>query len=85
MSVHTNRRNGDAVDSFEAQGMGGEDEPGATSAAMLGHSSMGNGASNIDGGIIALNFITAALDLNSGHSYCALHRAQRFTTRARFS
>jgi hypothetical protein len=37
-------------------------------AHMLGQSSMGNGASNIEGGIIALNCMTAALDLNSGHA-----------------
>jgi hypothetical protein len=50
-----------------------ERKPGATSADMLGQSSMGNGASNMEGGIIALNFITAALDLNSGHAYSDLH------------
>jgi hypothetical protein len=58
--------------------------PGATSAHMLGQSSMGNGASNIEGGIIALNCITAALDLNSAQANSPLHRSQRFTTIARF-
>jgi hypothetical protein len=58
--------------------------PDATGAHMLGQSSMGNGASNIEGGISALNFITAALDLNFGHAYSALQRSQRFTSTARF-
>lgn len=46
---------------------------GKTTAHIPGHSSMGNGASNMDGGIIALNCTTAALVLNSGHAYSALH------------
>jgi hypothetical protein len=84
ISVETNRRTGDSVDPFEPEWVDFEDKPGATFEHMLGQSSMGNGASNIEGGISALNFITAALDLNSGHAYSPLHRSQRFTTIARF-
>ena len=84
ISVETNRRTGDSVDPFEAEWVECEDMPGAAVAHMLGQSSMGNGASNIEGGISALNFITAALDLNSGHAYSALHRSQRCTSIARF-
>jgi hypothetical protein len=84
ISVETNRRTGDSVDPFEAEWVDFEDKPGATFEHMLGQSSMGNGASNIEGGISALNFITAALDLNSGHAYSPLHSSQRFTTIARF-
>jgi hypothetical protein len=84
ISVETNRRIGDSADSFEAGWVHRENKPGETFAHMLGQSSMGNGASNIDGGISALNFITAALDLNSGHAYSVLHRSQRFATIVRF-
>jgi hypothetical protein len=84
ISVETNRPTGDSADSFEAERVDRENMPGAMFAHMLGQSSMGNRASNIEGGIIALNCITAALDLNSGHAYSALHRSQRFTTTARF-
>ena len=85
MSAETNRRTGDSVDSFEADWwVDREDKAGATFPHIRGQSSMGNGASNIEGGISALNFITAALDLNSGHAYSPLHRSQRFTTIARF-
>jgi len=68
---------------FEAAWTDRENMPGATSAHMLGHSSMGNGASSMEGGIIALNCITAAMVLNSGHAYSALHALQRVTTTAR--
>src|SRR5258708_2589951 len=81
MSVETNRPTGD---SFRAERVARENMPGATSAHMLGQSSIGNGASNIEGGIIALNCMTAALDLNSGHAYSALQKSQRFATTARF-
>jgi hypothetical protein len=84
ISVETNRRIGDSVDSFEAGWVHRENKPGETFAHMLGQSSMGKGASNIEGGIIALNCMTAALDLNSGHAYSASHRPQRLTTTARF-
>ena len=46
-------------------------------------SSMGNGASNIEGGIIALNCTTAAFVLNSGHAYFVLHCLHRSDTTAR--
>jgi hypothetical protein len=82
-SVEPNRRNGDSLDSFEAESMGCEDMPGAKSAHMFGQSSMGKGASNIEGGIIALNCITAAFVLNSGHAYSDLHSSQRIETTAR--
>jgi hypothetical protein len=84
MSAETNRRTGDSVDSYEAGRVDREGKPGTGSAHMPGHSSMGNGASNIEGGIIALNCMTASLDLNSGHAYSALHKSQRFVTIARF-
>jgi hypothetical protein len=85
ISVETNRRTGDSVASFEADWwVDREDKPGATFPHIRGQSSMGNGASNIEGGISALNFITAALVLNSGQAYSDLHRSQRFTTIVRF-
>jgi len=84
ISVETNRRTGDSLDPFDAERVECADMPGAAVAHMLGQSSMGNGASNIEGGIRALNFITAALDLNSGHAYSVLHRSQRFANTARF-
>jgi hypothetical protein len=84
ISVETNRRTGDWVDSFEGERVDRENMPGATFAHMRGQSSMGNGASNIEGGISALNFITAALVLNSGQAYSDLHRSQRFTSIVRF-
>jgi hypothetical protein len=84
ISVETNRPTGDSVDSFEGERVDRENIPGAMFAHMLGQSSMGNGASNIEGGIIALNCMTAALDLNSGQAYSDLQRSQRFTTIARF-
>jgi len=83
ISVETNRPTGDSVDSFEAERVDRENMPGAMFAHMLGQSSMGKGASSIEGGIIALNCMTAALDLNSGHAYSVLHRPQRLTTTAR--
>lgn len=84
ISVETNRRIGDSVDSFEGERIDRENMPGATFAHMRGQSSIGNGASNIEGGISALNFITAALVLNSGQTYSDLHRSQRFTSIVRF-
>jgi len=84
MSVEMNRRTGDSLDSFGADAVDRECMPGAMPAHMLGQSSMGNGASNIVDGIIALNCSTAAFDLNSGHAYSALHRSQRFAITARF-
>jgi hypothetical protein len=51
---------------------------------MFGQSSMGKGASNIDGGIIALNCTNAALVLNSGHPYSGMQWPQRLETNARF-
>ena len=51
---------------------------------MFGHSSMGSGASNIDGGINALNCTNAALVLNSEHPYSDVQWAQRSETTARF-
>ena len=84
MSAETNRRTGDSVASFEAERVECGGKPEAMSARMLGHNSMGNGASNIEGGIIALNCSTAVLDLNSGHAYSAVHKSQRFVTTARF-
>src|SRR4029077_20041135 len=67
ISVETNRRIGDSVDSFEEGWVHRENKPGETFAHMLGQGTMGNGASTIEGGISPLNFITAALDLNSAH------------------
>ncbi len=52
---------------------------------MPGQISMGNGADNIDGGIIALNLSKAACVLNSGHSYFDVHRLQRTAATARRS
>ena len=66
--VETNRRNGDGVDSLEAESVDGFDLGRAKYAHIFGHSSIGRGASSIDGGISALNSTTAALDLNSGHA-----------------
>ena len=66
--VETNRRNGDGVDAFEAESADGWDFWRAMYAHIFGHSSIGRGASNIEGGISALNSTTAALDLNSGHA-----------------
>jgi hypothetical protein len=56
---------------------------GATSAHIVGQSSMGSGESNIAAGIIALNCTTAALVLNSGHAYSAWHSRQRVKSTAR--
>jgi hypothetical protein len=39
---------------------------------MFGHSSIGKGASNIDGGINALNCTNAAVLLNSEHPYSGM-------------
>jgi hypothetical protein len=72
-SVETNRRTGDSADCFDE-----------TSAHMFGHSSIGSGANNIDGGISALNCTSAALVLNSGHPYSDLQWPQRSETTARF-
>jgi hypothetical protein len=66
--VEINRRAGDGVDSLEAESVDDENLWRAMYAHILGHSSIGRGASNIDGGISALNSTTAALDLNSGHA-----------------
>jgi hypothetical protein len=41
---------------------------GAVLGHIFGQSSIGNGASNIEGGIIALNCNTAAFVLNSGQA-----------------
>jgi hypothetical protein len=82
-SVETNRRSGDSVDSLDADWAacdGSDDTP----PHMFGQSSMGKGASNIDGGIIALNCTNAALVLNSGHPYSCMQWPQRFETNARF-
>ena len=81
--MEPNRRTGDSADSLEAGSVDRKDTSRDTAAHILGQSSMGKGASIIDGGIIALNFSTAALDLNSGHPYSALHRSQRINTTAR--
>jgi hypothetical protein len=82
-SVETNRRSGDSVDSFDAD-WADCDVPDDTPPHMFGQSSMGKGASNIDGGIIALNCNNAALLLNSGHPYSGMQWSQRFETNARF-
>ena len=84
ISVETNRRTGDSVGALEGEWVECEDLPGAAVAHMLGQSSMGSGANNIEGGINALNFITAALVLNSGQAYSDLHRSQRLTIIVRF-
>jgi hypothetical protein len=76
-SVETKRRIGDSVDSFDDVSV---DAPTHT----FGQSSMGKGASNIEGGIIALNCTNAALVLNSGHPYSGMQEPQRFETSARF-
>jgi hypothetical protein len=81
-SVETSRRTGDSGDSLAALEADCEDMSGAL-AHILGHSSMGSGASNIDGGIIALNWTTAAFVLNSGHEYLALHCLHRAKSTAR--
>lgn len=72
-SVRTNRRIGDC-----------EDGSADTAPHIFGQSSMGKGASNIDGGIIALNCSNAALLLNSAHPYSGMQWPQRFETNARF-
>jgi hypothetical protein len=82
-SAETSRRTGDSSDSLAAHGEGCEGMSGATSGHILGQSSMGNGESNIEAGIIALNCTSVAFVLNSGHAYSALHSAQRFKTTAR--
>ena len=66
-SVETNRRIGDSVDPHDGDWAECEDGWLDTPPHILGQSSMGRGASNIDGGIIALNCSNAALVLNSGH------------------
>jgi hypothetical protein len=81
--VDTNRRSGDSADSFDANGADCE-VPDETPPHMFGQSSMGKGASNIDGGIIALKCTNAALLLNSGHPYSGVQWPQRFETNARF-
>jgi hypothetical protein len=82
-SVDTNRRSGDSVDSFDAD-WADCDVSDDTPLHMFGQSSMGKGASNIDGGIIALNCSNAALVLNSAHPYCGMQWPQRSETNARF-
>lgn len=66
-SVETNRRSGDSVDSLDVDSAHCDDGWLDTPPHILGQSSMGRGASNIDGGIIALNFSNAALVVNSAH------------------
>jgi hypothetical protein len=84
-SVEINRRTGDSADSLDAHGAGFEDdESGGTPPHTFGQSSIGNGASSIDGGINALNCTNAALLLNSGQPYSGMQPLQRFETRARF-
>lgn len=83
-SVETNRRIGDSVDSFDVDWAECEDGLVENPPHMFGQSSMGKGASNIDGGIIALNCTNAALVLNSGHPYSRMQESQRFETSARF-
>ena len=83
-SVEINRRIGDSVDSSDADWAGREDGSVDPPPHMFGQSSMGKGASNIDGGIIALNCTNAALVLNSGHPYSGVQESQRFETSARF-
>jgi hypothetical protein len=82
-SVETSLRTGESADSLEAHAEGGEDMRGAVLGHIFGQSSIGNGASNIEGGIIALNCSTAAFVLNSGQAYSALHWRHRFTITAR--
>jgi len=60
-----------------------EDIEAGAGAMSARQSSMGNGASNIEGGIIALNCTTAAFVLNSGHAYFVLHCLHRSETTAR--
>jgi len=83
-SVEINRRIGDSVDSPDADWAGREDGSVDPPPHMFGQSSMGKGASNIDGGIIALNCTNAALVLNSAHPYPGMQESQRFETSARF-
>jgi hypothetical protein len=83
-SVETRRRTGDSGDPLAAHGADCEDLSAALLGHMLGQSSMGNGASNIEGGIIALNCTTAAFVLNSGHAYWALQCLHRTKSTARF-
>jgi hypothetical protein len=54
-SIATSRCTGDSVDSLAGFSEDPEGMPGAITVHIFGQSSMGNGASNIDGGIIALN------------------------------
>jgi hypothetical protein len=82
-SVEPNRRTGDSADSLESDSVDCKDISVDTPRHILSQSSIGKGASIIDGGIIALNFITATLLLNSGQPYSALHRSQRVNTTAR--
>jgi hypothetical protein len=79
-----NRRTGDSPDSLDAHGAGVEDGFGGTPTHTFGQSSIGKGASNIDGGINALNCTNAALFLNSRHPYSGMQPLQRFETTARF-
>ena len=83
-SVEINRRTGDSVDALDADSVDGEDLSRDTPPHMFGQSSMGKGASNIDGGISALNCTSAALVLNSGHPYSDMQCPQRLETTARF-
>lgn len=82
-SIATSRCTGDSADSLAGRREDPEDMPGAITVHIFGQSSMGNGASNIDGGIIALNCTTAAFVLNSGHAYSVLHCSHRSETTAR--
>jgi hypothetical protein len=82
-SVETSRRTGESADSLDAHAEGGEDMRDAVLGHIFGQSSIGNGASNIEGGIIALNCSTAAFVLNSGQAYSGLHWRHRFTITAR--
>ena len=78
-SVETSRRTGDSVESL-ARREDFEAGSGAMSACQI---SMGNGASNMEGGIIALNCTTAAFVLNSGQAYFVLQCLHRSETTAR--
>jgi hypothetical protein len=71
-SVETNRRTGDSADSLDADCAGCEELSGGPPPHMFGHNSIGKGASNIDGGISALNCTNAALLLNSEHPYSGM-------------
>jgi hypothetical protein len=60
-SVERNRLSGDSVISFDADWVECWDISVGAPPHIFGQSSMGNGASSIDGGIIALNCTNAVL------------------------